>query len=35
MATSAPVIMDGVERTVTLTLMIVIPTLVNMEDSAL
>ena len=35
MATSAPVIMDGMERTVMLTLMIVIPTLVNMEDSAL
>ena len=35
MTTSAPVIMDGVERTVALTLMIVIPTLANMEDSAL
>ena len=35
MATNAPVIMDGVEKTVMLTLMIVIPTLVNMKDSAL
>ena len=35
MPTSAPVIMDGVERTVALTLMIVLPTLVNMKDSAL
>ena len=35
MSTSVPVIMDGVERTVILTLMTVIPTLVSMEDIAL
>ena len=35
MATDAPVIMDGVERTAMLTLMTVIPILVSMEDIAL
>ena len=35
MSTSVPAIMDGVERTVILTLMTVIPTLVSTEDIAL
>ena len=35
MATGVPVIMDGVERTVILTLMTVIPTLVSIEGIAL
>ena len=35
MATTVPVIMDGMEKTVTLILMTVIPTLVKMEDSVL
>ena len=35
MSTSVPVIMDGVERTVILTLMTVIPTLVSTEEIAL
>ena len=35
MATGAPVIMDGVERTVILTLMTVIQTLASTEEIAL